>query len=455
METFGYIILSIIILLVMVLIHELGHYTAAKILGFTVDEFSVGFGPKLLSRRRKNGELFSLRLLPLGGFCAFYGETDDESETGDKITADNVEIKKTTANTDAENTLNDNCVTQSINEPQNADFVTTDKVSEQESGVDGQKDGEDLLSYVMRTKPRDDEKENIAANQVEQKPRLDKFGNPAKTFNEQKPWKRIIVLLGGVVFNFLSAIIFSLIYLWTVGYAVPEVTYVYPELGGQGESTYCALQEGDFITAVNGEYITALKSYEDIMKKYSGLKEGDSLVYTVIRDGKAVEVTVVSQTIEYIVENNDGTEEVKSYVGFGYQSGREFIDNNAQTAFVYCVPYTFKLSWAILGSFWDLITGQVPITSVSGPVGSVTLMAQLSALDWRNVLILLPLLASNLAIFNLLPFPALDGSRIVFTTIEWIRKKPINRKVEGMIHAIGMIILLLFVLTVDILSFAL
>ena len=84
MQTFGYVILSILILLVMVLIHELGHYTAAKILGFTIDEFSVGFGPKLISRRRKNGELFSLRLLPLGGYCAFYGETDEEEQTKDK-----------------------------------------------------------------------------------------------------------------------------------------------------------------------------------------------------------------------------------------------------------------------------------------------------------------------------------------------------------------------------------
>ena len=69
MEYFAYILLSVVILLVMVLIHELGHYTTAKILGFTVDEFAVGFGPRLFGRRRKNGEMFSLRMLPLGGFC--------------------------------------------------------------------------------------------------------------------------------------------------------------------------------------------------------------------------------------------------------------------------------------------------------------------------------------------------------------------------------------------------
>ena len=84
MEYFGYILLAIVILLFMVLIHELGHYTAAKILGFTVDEFSVGFGPKLFGRRRKNGELFSLRALPLGGYCAFMGENDDDETEEDR-----------------------------------------------------------------------------------------------------------------------------------------------------------------------------------------------------------------------------------------------------------------------------------------------------------------------------------------------------------------------------------
>ena len=79
MQYLGYIVLSLLILLLMVLIHEAGHYTVAKIFGFTVDEFSVGFGPKIFSKRRKNGEMFSLRMLPLGGYCAFLGE-DEETE---------------------------------------------------------------------------------------------------------------------------------------------------------------------------------------------------------------------------------------------------------------------------------------------------------------------------------------------------------------------------------------
>ena len=77
MSYLGYIVLAIVVLLFMVLIHELGHYTAGKMLKFKINEFSVGFGPKLLQKKRKNGELISLRAFPLGGYCAFEGENED------------------------------------------------------------------------------------------------------------------------------------------------------------------------------------------------------------------------------------------------------------------------------------------------------------------------------------------------------------------------------------------
>ena len=399
----GFILLSIIILLVMVLIHELGHYTAAKILGFTVDEFSVGFGPKLISRVRKNGERFSLRALPLGGFCAFYGEEVEED-------------------------------TPKPEQP------AIDEVSQDGSAAE-QKE-EDLLSYVMRSKI--EEEKAVRAAEEPAPVRLDKNGNVAKGFFDQKPWKRIIVLLGGVTFNFLSAIIFALIYIWAVGCPAPTVAEVYTDAQN---NPYSGLKKGDIVLAVNGQDITVMTNYNELVQN---AKEGEVLKFKVDRGGKIITVDVQRKKISAEI-NGEKTE----YVGFGFASQTVFIKNTAEHAFKYCVPYTFKLSWSILGSFGQLITGKVPITSVTGPVGSVKLMADVSRADERNILILLPLLASNLAMFNLLPFPALDGAQIVFTIIEWIRKKPIKRKVQGIINAVGLMALLLFVLIVDILSFAL
>ena len=422
MQYFGYIVLSLLILLLMVLIHEAGHYTIAKIFGFTIDEFSVGFGPKIFSKRRKNGELFSLRMLPLGGYCAFLGEDEETEEDKQKK-----ERKKKADDTETEN---------------------ADKITDKEQGEKKtETEKEDLLSFVMRSKAEEKAESKSPEKEKEEKPiRLDKDGNPAKTFNQQKPYKRILVLLGGVLFNFISAIIFSLIYIWSVGYAAPRVTEIYNTDAGVPYNA--EIKVDDIILSVDGKDVSVMHTFTELA---SGVEQDKEIVLKVLRDGKKVEVRAARREIATV--DDDG--KPYTYVGFGFVSANEYIGNNAGSAFKYCVPYTFKLSWSILGSFGELFTGKVPITSVSGPIGSINTMAQLSIANWRNILILLPLLASNLAIFNLLPFPALDGARIVFTIIEWIRRKPINRKVEGMIHFVGMIVLLLFVLIVDILSFVL
>ena len=81
MKSIGGVILAIAILLAMVTIHEFGHYVAGKILGFKINEFAVGFGPALFKKRsKKTGELFALRVVPLGGYCAFDGEDEDDEE---------------------------------------------------------------------------------------------------------------------------------------------------------------------------------------------------------------------------------------------------------------------------------------------------------------------------------------------------------------------------------------
>ena len=84
-SNFGGVLLAIGVLLAMVTIHEFGHYIAGKLLGFKINEFSVGFGPALFKKRsKKTGELFALRIIPLGGYCAFDGEDEYEDEKEEK-----------------------------------------------------------------------------------------------------------------------------------------------------------------------------------------------------------------------------------------------------------------------------------------------------------------------------------------------------------------------------------
>jgi len=367
-----YILLAIVVLLLMIVIHEFGHYIAGKVLKFKINEFAVGFGPAIFSKtNKKTGEKFSLRLIPLGGFCAFEGE--DELEERRKA--------------------------------ENAEKIARADVFEQES--------------------------EVADSELVVNPEL-------KTFNEQAPWKRIIVLVSGALFNFISAILFSVLFLAIVGVARPVVIERYSDANGVVYNSQ--IEVSDVIYAVNGEQISPMKSYDEIMQKI----DGDQFTVTVLRNGDFLDVTLTKK--EIVTKD-------QTYHGFGIVTRGEYQTLSFWDSLKYCVPYTFKLSWLILGTFGQLITGQIPLSSMSGPVSTVTYMAELTSASWLNLLILLPLIASNLAIFNLLPIPALDGSKILFTIIEWIRKKPINRTIEAYIHLAGMIALLAFVAIVEVLHF--
>ena len=152
MGTIGGLLGALLILMVMITIHEFGHYIVGKIFKFKINEFSIGFGPKIFSRKsKKSGEVFSLRLIPLGGFCAF--EDEDGLEVEDKKAAEN--------------------------------YIDPDEVFPEAKPVEVMPPCVDPLA----------EKEK-----AEEKPR---------SFTEEKPWKRIIVLISGALFNFISAIVSS------------------------------------------------------------------------------------------------------------------------------------------------------------------------------------------------------------------------------------------------------
>ena len=119
------------------------------------------------------------------------------------------------------------------------------------------------------------------------------------------------------------------------------------------------------------------------------------------------------------------------------------------------VPFSFGLAWKVLESLWQLVTFQLDISAVGGPVATISTIASTTQANPINLLVLIPLISANLAIFNVLPVPALDGSHVVFTLIEWIRKKPIKRETENLIHTIGIFVLFGAVILIDILHFLL
>lgn len=410
-----YIIIAIAFLLILIMVHELGHYTFGKILGFKINEFSIGFGPAILQKTKANGEKISLRVFPLGGYCAFEGE-DEEVET-------------------------------------------------------------------------------------------------EGAFNKQKPWKRLIVLFGGVFFNFLFGIITSVAYLSMASYALPEVLQI-------ADGNTNPFQVGDVIVAVDDNKLNYYRVSSDCFEQLSKLtakhEAGEEFIVTVVRQGEEIDLTVkkeIRPASRYItnkeglrdklyIKNADETyslietQDIYSYVknmdndlenlykkveingsityekydksevlqlggitessagaSLGILQTYHYYEYSFGQALLYAVPFGLDVCWLILKVLGGIFTGATAVSDLGGTVTSVDQIAILAQVDLRYLVYLLPMIAMNLAVFNILPIPALDGARMVFVLIEMIRKKPINRNVEGYIHAIGLLVLLALVVFLDVYHF--
>lgn len=349
----GYVLLAILVLLIMITVHELGHYVTGKALKFSIDEFAVGFGPPLIKKKSKGGEVFSLRLIPLGGYCAFTGE-DGEEQT-------------------------------------------------------------------------------------------------KNSFNAKAPWKRILVLLSGAVMNYIFALFIIIIMFGVYG---QNALIVKKTVNVSAESVQ-SLQTDDVILKVNGKNIYLIT---DLMKVLENKNAGEKVQVVVRNNGKTdtKEIQLLSDTF---FENMEDVDKLNSALGT-YQIGSTGEKQNGlyscsvKISFFESIgksfEYSFKLGAMVFQVLGELFTGKVGLSSMGGTVTTITVTADAIRLGgFRYLLYISSFIGVNLAVFNLLPIPALDGARIIFTLIEWIRKKPVNRKVEGIIHTVGLILVFAFAVLCD------
>ena len=240
------------------------------------------------------------------------------------------------------------------------------------------------------------------------------------------------------------------------------------------ESGKSIFQKNDVITHINGKkidfafgvnYASAIENIKSSAKEFYEREAYDfdtdgyyPFSMTVRRDGERVELPSVKVVQEIVPPQEEGGEET-----YRYLIGLENDNKVCTTAYRYgffeglgrSFSMAFGFAWVVLKSLWMLITFQIPITEMGGTVTTIATMAEYTKVNPANLLIFIPLISANLAVFNLLPFPALDGAHVLFTVIEWIRKKPIDRKVENTIHFVGICVLFAFVVLVDILHFLL
>ncbi|MCD8011343.1 MAG: RIP metalloprotease RseP [Lachnospiraceae bacterium] len=416
------IIIAILVFSFLILTHELGHFLFAKRAGIGVIEFSIGMGPRIVSRQI--GEtLYSLKWIPFGGSCMMVGEDSDD---------------------DAENAFNNKSVWARIL------VVAGGPLFNLISAL--------ILSVIIIA--------CVGSNPAQVYSVYSGYGADAAgiqtgdvitSINGHRiTMGRDIELLllsdpldgGDVTVEYVrDGETYTVTYDSTyttyrlgISYYADESEAVLSEITAGTPAAEAGLQEGDVITSING---TAIATGEEIQTYFAeNPADGSAITLTYERDGVTTETTITP--VYYETES----------LGFeaSYLRVKASIPGVIKCAFQevgYWMRYT-------LLSLRLLVTGGVSVSEVSGPVGIVSAISttvESSSSDGlfyvvMNLINMAILLSVNLGVLNLLPIPALDGGRLLFLIIEAIRRKPIPPEKEGMVHTAGFVLLMVFMVFV-------
>ena len=326
---FGFIILS----------HELGHFTVARLLKVRINEFSIGMGPALFKKKGKE-TLYSLRLLPIGGYVKMEGEDEDSEDE--------------------------------------------------------------------------------------------------RAFCNKKVWQRFLIVLAGAVINILLGVVLLGILVACQDLVGTTTVHSFSEDSLLQQSE---LKPGDTILKIDNHRV-----FSDMDISFLLARDNDSVLDLVVRrGGKKLELKNVAFTT---AETEDGkTQLVYDMIILGKEKNVLNVTANAfkETASV------ARLVWL---SLLDLVTGKYSFREISGPIGTVDYIAQAaekstSSANYALLINIMAFITINIGVFNLLPLPALDGGRLFFMVIEMVFRKPVPAKYENLVHAVGLILLLIFMAVVS------
>ncbi len=345
------IIVFLLVLSIIVFVHEIGHFYTAIKLGIGVEEFGFGFPPRLFGIKRK-GILYSVNLIPLGGFVKIKGESGEETEDQDSF----------------------------INQP---------------------------------------------------------------------VWKRSIVLFAGVFMNWVLAFV-----LLSIGYFIGlpavldkdipagasvsnekiQIVEVYPNSAADKNG----LKVGDIVLSVNN------KNFNDSLKlqKYLIDNKEEKFDFNIKRGKEEKDLVIQAEKIPKL--------QGKKLLGVGLTKSA-IVSYSWYRAPIEAFKTVIKLTYLIVLAFFHLIINLIKgngAGEVSGPIGVAVFAGQALNMGWIYLLQFTALISVNLAVINILPFPALDGGRILFLIIEKIRRKPNNQKIEAIIHNVGFSLLMILIVLV-------
>ncbi|MCM3482143.1 RIP metalloprotease RseP [Staphylococcus warneri] len=412
------ILAFIIVFGVLVTVHEYGHMFFAKRAGIMCPEFAIGMGPKIFSFR-KGETLYTIRILPVGGYVRMAGDGLEEPPVEPGM---NVKIKLNDKDQITHIILDDQHKFQQIEaiEVKKCDFK------------------DDL--YIEGITSYDEERHhfNIAEKAYfVENGSLIQIAPKERQFTHKKPLPKFLTLFAGPLFNFILAIVLFIglaYYHGTPTTTVGDLAKGYP-------AEKAGLKAGDKIEQIGNHKV---KDYNDISNILDKNKSAKTTV-KVERDGKMKSIDIEPKKTE-IKQTKNKTETV-------YQIG--FKPKAEHTVFkplVAGVEQFFKagtlIFTAVVGMIASIFTGGFSLDMLNGPVGIYHNVDSVVKSGIINLITYTALLSVNLGIMNLLPIPALDGGRILFVIYEAIFRKPINKKAETGIIAVGAIFVVIIMILV-------
>ena len=409
------IIIAFLILGIVIIVHELGHFVAAKLNGIMVEEFSVGMGPRIISTQR--GEtLYSLRVVPFGGSCMMKGEDEDNTAEG---SFNSKSVWRRIAVIAAGPLFNfilaffGALVIISIvgYDPPRILQVEEDSTA-WEAGL---REGDILTEFDGHT--------------------ID-FGRDMSLYEQLYGLNGDVITLSFLRDGQEHTISYQpdVEHRYLLGisyYQTEEQAEVTVSSGGAAEQA--GLVSGDIIIGMGNTDIASGMELAEYFSEYS--LTGESVTVRYLHDGLEYETELTPQETDVV------------QTGFVYNLYREKTDPVGVLKYS-ALEVRYWIS-ATLQSLRMLVMGQLGLDVLSGPVGVVQVIGETyeetrdegPLMTWLTMLNLTILLTANLGVMNLLPLPALDGGRLVFLLIEAVRGKPVNREAEAMVHFAGILLL--------------
>lgn len=396
----------------LVFVHEWGHLIFAKRAGMLVREFAIGMGPKIYEFTY-NETLYTIRILPIGGYVRVAGDDPEmiELKPGHHIAVYFNQQGKI-----------DRIIVNNKDKYPNAHLLEVSKADlEHELFIEG---------YTAN------ELDELQRFEVDRNAKMVMDGMEAqiapydRQFQSKTVGQRAMQLFAGPMMNFVLAIVIFVIIGLVQG--VPSEKPIIGEVLEDSPAMTAGLEQGDEVVQINGQPITTWLEFTQIIREHPN----EAIELVVVRDGSEMTLSVTPR--EAVIE-----ERVIGQIG---------VLNTYEKSFIKTITYGFELTYEttklILVNLVMLISGQLSLDMLSGPVGIYDATDKIVQTGFMNYLMWTAMLSINLGVINLVPLPALDGGRLLFVGIEAVRGKPIDPQKEGIVHVIGFALLMLLMIVV-------